>query len=122
MRTKQYSSVDAFSGNQTYKDKAFDVKLRLWEESYWMPQVSVGAKDIGGTGLFDAEYIVASKARGPFDFSLGLGWGYLGTSGNVTNPFCTYSDKYCYRDNSYKKRVPSTATRCSTARPRCLEA
>ncbi len=122
VRTKQYSSVDAFSGNQTYKDKAFDVKLRLWEESYWMPQVSVGAKDIGGTGLFDAEYIVASKARGPFDFSLGLGWGYLGTSGNVTNPFCTYSDKYCYRDNSYKKRVPSTATRCSTARPRCLEA
>ena len=62
MRTKQYSSVDAFSGDQTYKDKAFDVKLRLWEESYWMPQVSVGAKDIGGTGLFDAEYIVASKA------------------------------------------------------------
>ena len=62
VRTKQYSSVDAFSGDQTYKDKAFDVKLRLWEESYWMPQVSVGAKDIGGTGLFDAEYIVASKA------------------------------------------------------------
>lgn len=103
MRTKQYSSVDAFSGDQTYKDKAFDVKLRLWEESYWMPQVSVGAKDIGGTGLFDAEYIVASKAWGPFDFSLGLGWGYLGTSGNVKNPFCSYSDKYCYRDNSYQK-------------------
>ncbi|MCP5634739.1 YjbH domain-containing protein, partial [Klebsiella pneumoniae] len=60
-------------------------------------------KDIGGTGLFDAEYIVASKAWGPFDFSLGLGWGYLGTSGNVKNPFCTYSDKYCYRDNSYQK-------------------
>ena len=72
VRTKQYSSVEAFSGDQTYKDKAFDVKLRLWEESYWMPQVSVGAKDIGGTGLFDAEYIVASKAWGPFDFSLGL--------------------------------------------------
>ncbi|MGQ7071312.1 YjbH domain-containing protein, partial [Escherichia sp. SP-MK2] len=26
--------------------------------------------------------IVASKAWGPFDFTLGLGWGYLGTSGN----------------------------------------
>ena len=52
--------MDAFSGDQTYKDKAFDVKLRLWEESYWMPQVSVGAKDIGGTGLFDAE-----KSNGP---------------------------------------------------------
>ena len=30
VRTKQYSSVDAFSGDQTYKDKAFDLKLRLW--------------------------------------------------------------------------------------------
>ncbi len=55
--------MESFSGDQTYKDKAFDVKLRLWEESYWMPQVAVGARDIGGTGLFDAEYIVASKAR-----------------------------------------------------------
>ena len=32
VRTKQYSSVDAFSGDQTYKDKAFDLKLRLWED------------------------------------------------------------------------------------------
>lgn len=64
VRTRQYSSVEAFSGDQTYKDKAFDLKLRLWEESYWLPQVAVGARDIGGTGLFDAEYLVASKARG----------------------------------------------------------
>ncbi|MGQ7095329.1 YjbH domain-containing protein, partial [Escherichia coli] len=91
------------SGDQTYKDKAFDLKLRLWEESYWLPQVAVGARDIGGTGLFDAEYLVASKAWGPFDFTLGLGWGYLGTSGNVKNPLCSASDKYCYRDNSYKQ-------------------
>lgn len=103
VRTKKYSSVESFSGDQTYKDKAFDLKLRLWEESYWMPQVAVGARDIGGTGLFDAEYIVANKAWGPFDFSLGLGWGYLGTSGNVSNPFCSYSDKFCHRDNSYKQ-------------------
>lgn len=103
VRTRQYSSVEAFSGDQTYKDKAFDLKLRLWEESYWLPQVAVGARDIGGTGLFDAEYLVASKAWGSFDFTLGLGWGYLGTSGNVKNPLCSASDKYCYRDNSYKQ-------------------
>lgn len=66
------------SGDQTYKDKAFDLKLRLWEESYWLPQVAVGARDIGGTGLFDAEYLVASKARGPFDFTLGFGLGIFG--------------------------------------------
>ncbi|KJT46493.1 hypothetical protein SEEH8319_19299, partial [Salmonella enterica subsp. enterica serovar Heidelberg str. 579083-19] len=32
------------------------------------PQVAVGARDIGGTGLFDAEYIVASKAWGRLIF------------------------------------------------------
>jgi hypothetical protein len=103
VRTRKYSNVDSFSGDQTYKDKSFDVKLRLWEEGYWTPQVAVGIRDLGGTGLFDSEYLVASKAWGPFDFSLGIGWGYLGTAGNVTNPFCSYSDKYCYRDNSNKK-------------------
>ena len=61
-----------------------------------------GAKDIGGTGLFDAEYIVASKAWGHLTLA-GAWLGYLGTSGNVKNPFCTYSDKFCYRDNSYQK-------------------
>ncbi|XWJ92117.1 YjbH domain-containing protein [Phytobacter ursingii] len=103
VRTRKYSSVEAFSGEQTYKDKAFDLKVRLWEEGYWLPQVAVGARDIGGTGLFDGEYIVANKAWGPFDFSLGLGWGYLGTSGNIKNPLCTYKQKFCYRDNSYNQ-------------------
>ncbi|NIF49232.1 YjbH domain-containing protein [Enterobacter sp. Ap-1006] len=102
VRTRHYSSVKAFSGDQTYKDKAFDVKFRLWEEGYWLPQVSAGIRDLGGTGLFDGEYVVASKAWGPFDFSLGMGWGYLGTSGNIKNPLCEYSDKYCHRDNSYQ--------------------
>jgi hypothetical protein len=108
VRTKQYSSVEAFSGDQTYKDKAFDVKLRLWEESYWMPQVSVVRKDIGGTGLFDAEYIVASKAWGPFDFSLGLGWGYLGTSGNVKTRFAPTAINTATAITAIRKRAPST--------------
>ncbi|ADO50370.1 YjbH domain-containing protein [[Enterobacter] lignolyticus] len=103
VRTKKYSNVEAFSGDQTYKDKAFDLKLRLWEEGYWLPEVAIGARDIGGTGLFDGEYIVASKAWGPFDFTLGMGWGYLGTSGNVKNPFCSYDSKFCYRDNRYRQ-------------------
>ena len=103
VRTRKYSSVEAFSGEQSYKDKAFDLKVRLWEEGYWLPQVAIGARDIGGTGLFDGEYIVANKAWGPFDFSLGLGWGYLGTSGNIKNPLCTYKQKFCYRDNSYNQ-------------------
>lgn len=79
------------------------MKLWLWEESYWMLQVAVGAHD-NRKDRVDVKYIVASKAWGRFDFLLGLGLGYLGTtSGNVSNPFCSYSDKFCSRDNSYKK-------------------
>ncbi len=101
VRTRKYSSVEAFSGDQSYKDKAFDFKVRLWEEGYWLPQVAVGARDVGGTGLFDGEYLVANKARGPFDFSLGIGWGY-GHQRQYQNPLCTYDTKFCTRDTSYK--------------------
>lgn len=100
VRTRLYSNDPAFSGGQTYKDKGIDLKLRLLEESYWLPEVSLGINDFGGTGIFDSEFFAASKAWGPFDFSLGLGWGYLGTSGNVENPFCEISSKYCVRGNN----------------------
>ncbi|TCL05705.1 YjbH domain-containing protein [Sodalis ligni] len=101
VRTRLYSNDPNFSGGQTYKDKGIDFKLRLWEEGYYLPEVSVGIRDFGGTGLFDSEFVAASKAWGPFDFSVGLGWGYLGTRGNVKNPFCEASDKFCHRDNSH---------------------
>ena len=99
VRTRKYSNDAAFSGDQTYKDKGVDLKLRLWEEGYWLPETSVGIRDFGGTGLFDSEFIAASKAWGPLDFTLGLGWGYLGNSGNVKNPFCEAKASYCYRNN-----------------------
>ncbi|XPE61565.1 YjbH domain-containing protein [Shigella flexneri] len=83
------------------KTKSFDFKLRLWEEGYWLPQVAFGKRDIAGTGLFDGEYLVASKQAGPFDFTLGMAWGCAGNAGNITNPFCRVSDKYCHRAESH---------------------
>ena len=74
VRTRKYSQWEDFSGDQSYKDKSFDFKLRLWEEGYWLPQVAFGKRDIAGTGLFDGEYLVASKQAGPFDFTLGMAW------------------------------------------------
>ncbi len=100
VRTRRYSSSASFSGDQTYKDKAFDFKLRLWQEDYWLPEVAAGTRDLAGTGLFDSEYLVASKAWGPLDFTLGIGWGYIGNGGNIKNPFCRYDDKFCRRRNA----------------------
>lgn len=34
VRTRKYSSDEDFSGDQSYKDKSFDFKVRLWEEDY----------------------------------------------------------------------------------------
>lgn len=85
-----YGPVD-FSGNQTYKDKSIDVKFRLNEETNAFPQIALGMRDIGGTGLFSGEYLVASKRWGHFDASLGLGWGYLGARGNIKNPLAALS-------------------------------
>ncbi|MFC0228044.1 YjbH domain-containing protein [Serratia aquatilis] len=99
VRTRKYSNDPSFSGDQTYKDKSLDVKVRLWQEGYWLPDVSVGMRDIGGTGLFDGEYLVASKAWGPLDFTLGMGWGYLGNSGNIRNPLCDVGNRFCHREN-----------------------
>ncbi|HTA65903.1 MAG TPA: YjbH domain-containing protein [Xanthomonadaceae bacterium] len=72
---------------QSYKDKSIDVKVRLLEESHYLPAVAVGIRDLAGTGLFSSEYFVGSKRVGPLDFSLGLAWGYLGGRGNLPNPF-----------------------------------
>ncbi|MCS3831932.1 hypothetical protein HNP10_000647 [Aeromonas veronii] len=101
VRTKKYSPYEEFSGDQTYKDKGMDFKFRLWQESNYLPQVSLGFRDLMGTGLFDSEFVTASKRYGPFDFTIGIGWGNMAESGNVKNPFCEYKDSWCQRNNSF---------------------
>ncbi|WP_265468225.1 YjbH domain-containing protein [Aeromonas salmonicida] len=101
VRTKKYSLYEDFSGDQTYKDKGMDFKFRLWQESNYLPQVSVGFRDLMGTGLFDSEFVTASKRYGSFDFTIGIGWGNMAESGNIKNPFCEYKDSWCQRNNSF---------------------
>lgn len=85
---------ETIAGDQSYKDKGFDFKLRLFEEGAWRPQVAVGARDIGGTGLFSGEYVVASKRHGTLDFTLGIGWGYLGNADNIGNPLGWLDERF----------------------------
>jgi membrane-associated phospholipid phosphatase len=99
---RAYDISGALQTGQTYKDKSFDFKLRLREESTLAPAVAVGMRDIGGTGLFSSEYLVASKRFGDLDASLGIGWGYMASSGNVSNPLGKLNSSFYTR--------PSTAT------------
>ena len=83
-----------YSGNQSYKDKGFDLKLRINQESYYLPQISVGWNDLAGTGLFSSEYISASKRFNNLDFTLGIGWGNLADSGAIDNPMINVSESF----------------------------
>ena len=87
------------AGDQSYKDKSVDLKLRLREESALGPEEAVGFRDIGGTGLFSGEYLVASKRWGRWDASLGIGWGYFGARGSIAAPLAFLGD-------GYKSRAP----------------
>lgn len=95
---RQYGP-ESFSGTQSLKDKSFEVKARLWEESAHWPGVAVGVRDLGGTGLFGSEYLVASKRWGRFDYSLGLAWGYMAGRQDLANPLSAWSDRFDKRQN-----------------------
>lgn len=88
---------ESLSGDQSYKDKAIDAKFRLLEETRWQPQIALGFRDIGGTGLFSSEYFVGNKRAGDFDISLGLAWGYIGNRGDIENPLGWVDDKFDVR-------------------------
>ncbi|NSY39576.1 YjbH domain-containing protein [Leisingera sp. ANG59] len=81
-------------GFDTYYDRGFDVRARLWRERRWLPEVTMGLQDFAGTGVYAAEYFVATKrfeaaalgwgrAPGRLKVSAGLGWGRLGSHGAI---------------------------------------
>ena len=96
--TYRYSGFE----NEFYWDRNYEIKALLWEESEQglLPQVAVGIRDAVGTGVFGAEYVVASKRLGKWDASLGLGWGRLADHGITTNPLTYLDDRFETRRSS----------------------
>lgn len=82
---------------QSYKDKSFDFSIRLFKGGEIIPAISFGLVDIGGTGFFASEYLSASKQIYDVSFSVGLGWGRLGSRGDIKNPARFLSDKFRVR-------------------------
>lgn len=70
---------------QTWKDKGLDLKFRLLKEDKYTPELALGLRDIGGTGAYASEFLVASKLVNNFDITLGLGWGGLGGIDHLNN-------------------------------------
>jgi hypothetical protein len=90
----------AFSGNQTYKDRSFDLRLHLSQESGGFPATALGIRDIAGTGLFSSEYLVASRRVYDFDISWGLGWGLMSSGVPLPNMFGGLSKSLKQRSQS----------------------
>ena len=68
----------------TLHDRSFDINYRLFHESAYLPALSIGMRDFIGTGVYGAEYIVATKSLldDKLRFSGGIGWGRLGSYGS----------------------------------------
>ena len=79
---------------QDYKDKGFNVKVRLKEQGNF-PAVAIGVMDIAGTGLYSSEYIITSYGINNIDMHFGLGWGTLnGSKDTIKNPLGYISDNF----------------------------
>ncbi len=79
---------------QDFKDKGFNVKLRLKEQGK-LPAIAIGLNDFAGTGIYSSEYIVGSYGINRTDFHFGLGFGLLnGSDLSFKNPLSYISDKF----------------------------
>jgi hypothetical protein len=92
----RYTYVADFRGrgSETY-DRSFDIHLRLLDEGPILPALAVGLRDFIGTGMFSAEYIVASKHLTPAVVaSFGMGWGVLGVRDGFRNPLAALDGRF----------------------------
>ena len=79
---------------QDFKDKGFNLKLRLKEQGK-LPAIAIGLQDFAGTGIYSSEYIVGSYGINRTDFHFGLGFGLLdGSDLNFRNPLTYVSNKF----------------------------
>ena len=100
IQNKPYcSGVESYC-KQDYKDKGFNIKLRIKEEDFF-PAIAIGINDLAGTGLYNSEYIVASYGLNNFDIHFGLGWGVLNGKSDLANPLKIIDDSFGNRPNFY---------------------
>ncbi|UWQ18106.1 YjbH domain-containing protein [Jannaschia sp. M317] len=95
----RYASVPDFlqvgtTFRRTY-DRSFDLRYQLFREGRYMPAVTVGLQDFGGTSLYSGEYVVATKDVGErFTVTGGIGWGRFGTNGSFSNPLGKIDERF----------------------------
>ena len=104
-----YSDIPELSWSaslgQSYKDKGFNAKFLLKQETDLLPQVAIGFSDFVGTGLFSGEYIVFSKKNKSIEFSMGMGWGIYSRGITINNPLSAIDDRFDSRNDLYDSTI-----------------
>ena len=83
------------------RDRSFELRYRLFDETRYRPAVVAGIRDLLGTGEWGAEYVVASKKYGNLDLTLGVGWGRLAERSITSNPLAALSDGFRTRQTEF---------------------
>ncbi len=71
-----------------------DFKLRLHEESAYIPEMALGMISAFGHKRMASEYLAFSKRYKDFDFTAGMAWGRLGSAGHVKNPLALFGGHF----------------------------
>jgi hypothetical protein len=90
----------------TQHPRSLDIKIRLSNEDEYLPELAIGLQDFFASGVYAGEYLVGSKRWNRFDFSLGLGWGRLGSRGTFENPFRIFGSYFDTRPGNGNGTVP----------------
>ncbi len=71
-----------------------DLKLKLFNETHFTPQVALGLKSAIGHKKQAGEYIALTKRFYDFDVTGGMAWGRLGSAADIKNPLRILSDSH----------------------------
>ena len=94
----RYSVIRGFTANGDLFDRSFDLHYQILTERRNGVGLAVGLRDFGGTGVYQGEYVVATKTIADrFKLTTGMGWGRLAQRGSFTNPLCNIDDRFCTR-------------------------
>ncbi len=92
----RYAVIDRLDGPDTTRyDRSFDIHFRLREESRHSPAIVMGLRDFGGTGVYAAEYFVATKTiQDRLKLTGGIGWGRMAGRGAFSNPLGVFGSRF----------------------------
>lgn len=91
---RQSAEISSLTESADRLYPGLDFKLRLLQESAYLPEISLGMQSAFGHKRMAGEYLAASKKWKNFDFTGGIGWGRFAGAGKFGNPLNALSGHF----------------------------